>query len=702
VSGTLSHPLRDDVRARAAAILQATNLSVGYETAKGVVPAVADVSFSLAAGETLALVGESGCGKTTLAFAAIGFLSTNGVFTGGSMSFLDHELTTLSKSELRRIRGRQVSMVYQDPASALNPTMRIGKQLTEVLTEHQQISETEAAKRCVEMLERVHMPDAAQVMRRYPHELSGGQQQRVVIAAGLLNRPSLLIMDEPTTGLDVTIEAAVLDLVQEIKADLRTAVLFITHNLGVVARVAERVAVMYAGRIVETGTVEQILTEPAHPYTRGLIDCVPRLGAWKGDTTLRPIPGSVPSPGSAASGCAFAARCAYVAKRCTRELPPLEPLPDQRAARCFYANEILAGARAPARTTAPPSVRGAAAATEGTLLQVSSLRKRYRQTGSLPMPGRPVRAVHAVEDVTLDLKPGTTLGIVGESGSGKTTMAKLLLGVQTPDDGTMELLGIDLTAPVTRRTRDTLRLLQMVFQDPDSTLNPSMKVGDAVGRAVRKLTDTPRKHVRARVVELLESVKLAAHYCERLPRQLSGGEKQRVAIARALAGDPRLIVADEPTSALDVSVQAAVLNLLLEIEATRKASFILISHDLSVVLYLADHIAVMYLGHIVEYGPRDAFLRPPHHPYTEGLLSAIPIPDPRVEPEKIRLSPVIPSAIDPPPGCVFHTRCPRYIGDVCHTPPPTRAFGDHWIDCHHDPDYLASVGAEIVDAEASG
>jgi peptide/nickel transport system ATP-binding protein len=699
VSGMLQETRPREAAELARHVLEARSLSVGYETARGIVPVVQDVSFALEPGETLALVGESGCGKTTLAFAAIGFLTKNGVFVSGAMRFLDHDLTALSQPKLRRLRGRQVSMVYQDPASALNPTMRIGKQLTEILTEHNAISEKDAARRCIEMLQRVHMPDADQIMRRYPHELSGGQQQRVVIAAGLLNQPALLIMDEPTTGLDVTVEAAVLDLVQEIKTEFDTAVLFITHNLGVVARVADRVAVMYAGRIVETGSVDQVLTEPAHPYTRGLIHCVPRLGDWKGDTPLAPIPGLVPLPGAQIPGCAFVDRCGYSSERCRREAPALESLGRGQTARCFHVREILAGARVDREATAAPARRRAARTDDETFLSITGLRKRYRQAGQLPIPGRPLRAVHAVEDVALTLRPGSTLGIVGESGSGKSTMAKLLLGVQTPDDGQVELMGIDLTTPVARRSRDTLRLLQMVFQDPDSTLNPSMKVGDAVARAVRKLTDTPRRHVRARVVELLESVKLGAHYYDRLPRQLSGGEKQRVAIARALAGDPRLIVADEPTSALDVSVQAAVLNLLLEIESTRQASFVLISHDLSVVLYLADYIAVMYLGHVVEYGPRDAFLRPPHHPYTEALLSAIPVPDPRVEPSKIRLSPVVPSAIDPPPGCVFHTRCPRYIGEICRTTPARRTFGEHWIDCHHDPDYLRTVGAEIQAAK---
>jgi peptide/nickel transport system ATP-binding protein len=675
-------------------VLDARNLAISYGTRKGDVPAVRDVTFSLCRGETLALVGESGCGKSTVAFALIGFLGKNGNIVGGEVEFLGDDLTGLSDEELRRIRGNNISMVYQDPTSALNPSLRIGTQLTEILTEHnKECSEKEAYEQCVAMLEQVHMPDSRKMMERYPHQLSGGQRQRVIIAGGLLNRPALLIMDEPTTALDVTIEATVLDLVQEIKEKFNTAVLFITHDLGVVARVADRVAVMYAGEVVEEAPVRELFANPLHPYTRALLACIPRAGAFKRDTVLQSVVGVVPAPDALPPGCTFEPRCPYGEDRSREEHPEFRRVDGNHSVRCHFAEEIARGKPADERKVHRPAVT---TAEEGPpILQAEDLKTYYSQGGGLL--GRGGKAVvKAVEDVDFTLRAGQTLGLVGESGSGKTTVAKTILGLEPMTGGHIEFMGLELTGTVGQRARRTLKLLQMVFQSPDATLNPTMKVGSTIGRTVAKLTDVPRKDVRARVIELLESVKLGERYYDRLPRQLSGGEKQRVAIARALAGDPNLIVADEPTSALDVSVQAAVLNLLLEIQGKNQTAFILITHDLNVVLYLADWIAVMYLGHIVDYGPREAFLKPPHHPYTEALLSAIPLPDPSVEPKKVRLSGTIPSAIDPPQGCVFNTRCPRYIGEICHTDPKIhRLENGQMIACHHELEYLASVDPVI-------
>ena len=677
-------------------VLKVRNLAISYGTRKGDVPAVRDVTFDLRRGETLAIVGESGCGKSTVAFALIGFLGKNGKIVGGEVEFLGQELTGFSDEELRRIRGNNISMVYQDPTSALNPSIRIGKQLTEILTEHNtECSEKEAYEQCVAMLEQVHMPDPRKMMERYPHQLSGGQRQRVIIAGGLLNHPALLIMDEPTTALDVTIEATVLDLVQEIKQTFNTAVLFITHDLGVVARVADRVAVMYAGEIVEEAPVLDLFVNPLHPYTRGLLACIPRAGAHKRETVLQSIVGVVPAPSALPPGCSFEPRCPYGEDRSREERPEFRRVNGNHAVRCHFAEEIAKGVKSiDERKVLRPATVVAEAGES--ILEARDVKTYYSQGGAglLSRGGKSV--VKAVEDVDFTLRAGQTLGLVGESGSGKTTVEKTILGLEPITGGEIEFMGLDLKGTVDKRARNTLKLLQMVFQSPDATLNPTMKIGSAIGRTLAKLTDVPRKQVRSRVIEVLESVKLGERYYDRLPRQLSGGEKQRVAIARALAGNPNLIVADEPTSALDVSVQAAVLNLLLEIQAKNNTAFILITHDLNVVLYLADWIAVMYLGHIVDYGPREAFLKPPHHPYTEALLSAIPLPDPSVEPKKVRLSGTIPSAIDPPQGCVFNTRCPRYIGEICHTDPKIhRLENGQMIACHHDLDYLASLDPVI-------
>jgi peptide/nickel transport system ATP-binding protein len=695
--------VRAEQRKASDVVLRCRDLAIDYSVRGGVVSAVRDVSFDLHRSETLALVGESGCGKTTVAFSLIGFLGRNGRIAGGTIELLGRDLTGLDERQLRSIRGKNVSMVYQDPMSALNPSMRVGKQLVEILTEHNDISEDDAFAQCTSMLEQVHMPDARGMMDRYPHQLSGGQQQRVIIAGALLNRPALLIMDEPTTGLDVTIEATVLDLVEEIKREFDTAVLFITHDLGVVARIADRVAVMYAGEIVEQASVEQVYGAPRHPYTQGLLACIPRGGASKREASLESIVGVVPSPANLPPGCLYEPRCPYHDTMCPQH-PALRDLEPGRQVRCHYAEEIAQGTKQIDRSKTivpPPPVPE----DPEEILQIADLRTYYEQKSrSLAgVFGFDKRYLKAVEGVDLTLHARETLGIVGESGSGKSTLAKTILGLEPVSGGRVDFMGLDLTAPVGKRSRRTLKLLQMVFQNPDSTLNPTVRVGDTIARSVIKLSDTPRRQVRNRVIELLESVKLGDRYFNRYPRQLSGGEKQRVAIARALAGDPNLIVADEPTSALDVSVQAAVLNLLQEIQVKNRTAYILISHDLSVVRYLADFIAVMYLGHIVDYGPSSEFSSPPYHPYTEALLSAIPLPDPTLEPKKVRLSGSIPSALNPPEGCVFHTRCPHYIGDVCHTPPPLVKVGErHVVECHHSVDYLTSLEPVLHFGPASG
>jgi peptide/nickel transport system ATP-binding protein len=444
-----------------------------------------------------------------------------------------------------------------------------------------------------------------------------------------------------------------------------------------------------------------VFMNPLHPYTRALLACIPRAGVSKRETVLQSIVGVVPPPSALPTGCSFEPRCPYGEERSREEHPEFRRVNGNHSVRCHFAEQIATGTKSidTSKVVRPPIT---VAEPGPPLLEAQDLQTYYRQKGGGLLGLGDKRYVKAVEDVDLQLHAGQTLGLVGESGSGKTTVAKTILGLEPATGGRIEFMGIDLRGTVDARARNTLKLLQMVFQNPDSTLNPTMKVGTAIGRSVSKLTDVGRRGVRHRVTELLDSVKLGERYYDRLPRQLSGGEKQRVAVARALAGNPNLIVADEPTSALDVSVQAAVLNLLLEIQAKNQTALILITHDLNVVLYLADWIAVMYLGHIVDYGPRSAFLTPPHHPYTEALLSAIPLPDPTIEKKKIRLEGSIPSALDPPAGCVFNTRCPRYIGEICHTDPKIHKLPDgQIIACHHDLEYLSSLEPVIEFSEAT-
>jgi len=682
-------------------VVEVEHLSLSYATRQGIVPAVRDVSFAIARGETLGLVGESGCGKSTVAFGLVNYLGRNGQITGGDIRFQGQSLLGRTPEALRRLRGDQIAMVYQDPLTSLNPVLRIGDQLTEVLTVHRGLTPAAARARCLDMLARVYMPDPEQVLRRYPHQLSGGQQQRVVIAMALLNNPALLILDEPTTALDVTVEAAVLDLIADLRRDFDTAILFISHNLGVVARVCQRVGVMYAGELVELAPCAQIFADPRHPYTQGLLRCLPKLGRRKANSGLYPIRGRVPAPGQLPPGCVFEPRCDYARDACRQQRPDLRALTAEHASRCLFAEEIDAGAWVPAGDLElPPPAAPVLAA--GPILRVNDLKAYYPGPRNSPLAFLglgPQQFVRAVDGVSFDLARGGTLGIVGETGSGKSTLVKALIGLEPLTGGTVEFLGVDLHAPVAQRDAALIRELQMVFQNPEATMNPAYTVGQQLERPLRRFHIVPRSQVRAEVIRLLRAVKLDEYYYDRLPRQLSGGEKQRVGIARAFAGRPQLVLCDEPVSALDVSVQAAVLNLLLEIQREQATTLILISHDLSVVYYFSDQVAVMYLGQFVEYGPAEAVYAPPYHPYTESLLAAVPIPDPAVAQAHLRLEGPVPSPLHPPSACRFHTRCPRRAllpegGRICEeVAPPWQAAGDeHHILCHIPLAQLREVG----------
>lgn len=677
-------------------ILSVRDLAVNYKTRKGQVEAVRDVSFDIHAGENLGLVGESGCGKSTVAFSIVNFLGPNGIIPKGDILFKGQQLRNRTEEELRTLRGADISMVYQEPMSALNPTMRIQDQLAESLIAHRGVSRQEAYARSLEALESVYMPDPEQVMRRYPHQLSGGQQQRVVIAMALLNNPSLLIMDEPTTALDVTVEAAVLDLIAGLKDRYRTATLYISHNLGVIARVADNVAVMYAGEIVELSSKHNIYNRPMHPYTMGLMRCLPDVTAPKGTRQLVPIEGRVPSPRNLPEGCIFSPRCEFAVEECRRTRPQVREIAPGHQVRCFLAEQWA-------------EEDFSCLEIEVDVDQIDEEAKRLEQIISIsnakvyyPVPFKTIKGlfgmeerkfVRAADDISLTIRKGKTLGIVGESGCGKSTLAKAIVGLEPLHDGRVEFMQMDISAPLQRRSLETVRELQMVFQDPNSTLNPSYSIGDQIAVSLKRFKVVPPNQVREEVERLLRAVKLGANYYNRLPRQLSGGEKQRVGIARAIASNPAMVVCDEPVSALDVSVQAAVLNLLLDIQREQKMTMILISHDLSSVRFFSDDVAVMYLGKIVEFGPSEAIYAPPNHPYTAALLAAVPQPDPDASTSDVRLEGRVPSAVNPPSGCRFNTRCPYKLGAVCETEePPERDFGGgHKIYCHMTPEQLMDV-----------
>jgi peptide/nickel transport system ATP-binding protein len=627
------------------------------------------VSLAIKRGESYGLVGESGCGKTTAAFAIMRSLPRNGRVVSGSIRVDGDDLLGMGQGEVRNLRATTLSMVYQNPGSALNPAIRIGPQLEEVF-ELMGVSKEAAAKRAHGILEKVQISDPARVMRRYPHQLSGGMQQRVVIAMALAKDPTLLILDEPTTGLDATVEAEVLDLIAALRREFGTSVLFISHNLAVIAKMCERVGVLYAGRLVEEGVAGEVFRDPRHPYTVGLLRCIPRGGVRKDETPLDTIPGFLPAIGAEIQGCVFAPRCGLVRDICREEEPPLYPVGNGRTSRCHFHQEAhLLPRNAPAELVAPQQGNGAP------LLAVENAGKTYRQEG---------QEVHALSHVSLGIKPGEVLGLVGESGSGKTTLARVLLGLTAPDPGSqLELEGTPLAARVQQRSREQVRALQIIFQNPDSALNRRFSVRRIIERALYKLRGLRGGERSRRARELASSVRFDESLLAVRPTQLSGGLKQRVAIARAFAGDPRIVLCDEPTSALDVSVQAAILNLLAELQSGEGVTYLFISHDLGVVRYISDRIAVLYLGHLLELGDAETVFSAPHHPYTEALLSAVPDIE-GGERARIRLEGEIPSAADPPSGCVFHTRCPRKIGPICEQeePPLEEVEAGHFMRCH--------------------
>ena len=676
-------------------ILEIKNLSISFFTRLREIPAVMDFSCTVMAGEAMGLVGESGCGKSTVALAVMRDLGVNGRIVGGTITFKGRDLTTMSQEDLRDLRGSEIAMIYQEPMASLNPAMKIGQQLAEVPMIHQNMARAEAMKLARQVVEDVRLPDPGRILNAYPHQLSGGQQQRIVIAMALMSKPALLILDEPTTALDVTVEAGIVDLVNVLAEKYGTSMLFISHNLGLVMEVCDRITVMYSGEAVETGNIKDVFDMMRHPYTQALFRSIPLPGADKNTRPLQAIPGNFPLPHERPNGCNFGPRCDYFQEGLcdATDIAMAEVAGGKRHdSRCLRFNEIDWDAPMAAKAEVKSGEIG------DVVLSMENVRKYYEVAASSLFSGGNTKVVKANETLTFDAHEGETLAIVGESGCGKSTFAKVLMGLETATDGTITLFDKQVqSTPIQSRNTETVSSLQMVFQNPFDTLNPSMSVGRQIIRALEIFgigkSDDER---RQRMLELLDLVKLPREFAGRMPRQLSGGQKQRVGIARAFAGNAKVVIADEPVSALDVSVQAAVTDLLMEIQRENKTTLLFISHDLSIVRYLSDRVLVMYLGHVVELGTTDEVFAPPYHPYTEALLSAVPIADTKIEKQRIVLEGDIPSAVNPPPGCPFQTRCrwkdkvPNGLCDI-EVPPMRTLAGGHQIKCHLSDEVFAAM-----------
>jgi peptide/nickel transport system ATP-binding protein len=676
-------------------LVQVEHLSIGYTTRQGQIRSVLhNVSLTIERGATLGLVGESGCGKSTLGMALLGYLRSSSRVLGGRVHIGDTDVFQLGRAALERLRGQRMAFVPQNASQALTPSMRIGTQATESLMLHRGMDAAAAQQRVLDLFECMRLPQPETLLRRYPHELSGGQQQRIVIAIALARRPELLILDEPTTGLDVTTQVHVLDLLCAIVREHGTTMLYVSHDLEVIARANDQVAVMYAGELVEVGPVGRLFEQPAHPYTRGLLASLPRIS----DAGMpQAIPGQPLAPHETRPACAFAPRCAFATSQCHEHAPPFVTvsIPSRPAhqaepghqARCHHWQTVI--------ETPVDTESGMQAVysdhhvqTHAPLLTLHNVAITYARPDLLQRIRRASAAPATVANVSLVVHQGETLALVGESGSGKTTLLRAIAGLKMPHDGQISLGNIDLTIPVDGRSHVVRRAIQIIFQNPDASLNPRQTVGRILEQPLRLYFDLEPAKYRERARLLLQQVRLAPHYLERFPGQLSGGEKQRVAIARAFAAEPQLVLCDEITSALDVSVQAAVLEVLRELQARQNVAYLFITHNLAVVRAIADRVAVLYHGRLCEVGPTHLLCTPPWHPYTETLLRA------ELTHELVALPRAqardVPDPAPPLRGCPFQRRCPRHIGPVCdEIAPPWQEMQDgRRILCHIAPDDL--------------
>ncbi len=693
--------------------LKVEGLTTEIQLSRATVHAVGNVNLEIAQGETLGLVGESGCGKSILGLSVLGLLPNGGHVTGGSIKLYDRELVGMSARELREIRGNEVAMIFQDSLSSLNPTKSIGEQVAEPIRLHRRATAKEGLDRALEVLELVGLPRPKERLHDYPHQLSGGLRQRVMIAIALSCEPKVLLADEPTTALDVTIQAQILKVLDDLEQRLGMATLLVTHDMGVVAGRSRRINVMYAGRIVETASSEELFTAMRHPYTQALLGSIPRLEA-DASKPLLSIPGLPPDLTNPPTGCRFAARCRFATEQCRAQEPPLTGDHDHMFA-CWHPVDgpalvtaplipVAASAGRPAgalaqgvsgtgasprvSVVAEPASNGLPAAAgrngAGHLLDLIEVVREYPVTAGAFMRRR-VNSVKAVSTVSLHVDTGESLGLVGESGCGKTSLGKLIVGIEKPDAGQVKVAGEEIFKKRGSDLRRSRRVVQMMFQDPYGSLDPRMRVRAILREPMQIQGIGSAREQDERVRSILAEVGLPNNALERYPHEFSGGQRQRIALARALMLEPKIMVADEPVSALDVSIRSQVLNLMKRLQAEHDMASVVISHDLAVVKYLADRIGVMYLGKIVELGSSNDIYQRPAHPYTEALIKTIPVPDPAVEKAKtdVGIRGELPSPIDPPSGCRFRTRCPLAQELCAEAEPPMRRFSSsHHAACH--------------------
>lgn len=666
-------------------LLVLDDLKTDIELRTSTVHALSGIDLEVHVNETVGIVGESGSGKTMTALSIMGLLPQGGHIAGGSIYLAGRSLGELPQKELRRLRGTEVGMIFQDPLTSLNPTMKIGRQVAEPLIIHERMPKKDALARAIETLKRVGMPRPESVANSYPHQLSGGMRQRVMIAMALVCRPRLLIADEPTTALDVTTQKQILDLIDELRDEYSMGVILITHDLGVVAGHTDRVAVMYGGRIVETATTTELFANPLHRYTTSLLAALPERALETGKR-LFSIPGAPPSLTEPPIGCRFAERCMWATGECSASYPPVTTL-GKHAYSCLHPSSPKDTADSPPlhRNTTEPT-RDSGIAAEGTIkaLEVIEASKTYK-AGPGGFFGRSAGVVSAVDRVSLSITRGETYGLVGESGCGKSTVGRLIAGLEATSSGEVRILGVDLAHLKGKDRKAIHQDVQMMFQDSYAAMDPRMRIEQILSEPLEIQKAMPRAQIERKIEEILDQVGLPRESLDRYPHEFSGGQLQRIGFARALALEPDLIVADEPVSALDVSVQAQVLNLMKDLQHTLGLSYVFISHDLAVVQYMADRIGVMYLGRIVEEGPARDVIANPCHPYTRALIDSIPVPDPFFEQSRdaVHVSGEPPSAINPPQGCRFRTRCPFATDECTIQPILVGEAGEHRVACHH-------------------